>query len=440
MIFLCGFVLIPLAFLYAYAPGSQLVAIAGVSSLLLALIWDALRVVGSLDAIKLTVPEVVRSTRGTETAVEVLIDSSNSARKSFTLGLQLPDSVPASQDVLHVEMPSESSKATVNWFCTPAERGNYVIEQAYLGGASPWGLWEHHRMVPVEGTVRAYPNIQRERKNMAAVFLNRDSAGIHRQRSIQQGREFAQLREYIPGDSFEDIHWKATARTGKPVTKLYQVERSQEIYVVIDKSSFSATKLSDSDGSIGDTTNLERCINAALLLGLVAEKQGDLFGLITFDDQVRTFLKARNGRGHYNVCRDALYAAEPSEQQADFAELFSYIRLNLRKRALLIILTNLSDPLQSERFTENVQIISRNHLIMVDMIADPAVQPVFAPEEITMPNEVYTKLGGHFEWSNLQSIRRKLHLQNISMQFLSHEMLSVDLVSQYMTQKQRQLL
>jgi uncharacterized protein (DUF58 family) len=257
---------------------------------------------------------------------------------------------------------------------------------------------------------------------------------------VGRGREFAQLREYLPGDSFEDIHWKASARMGKPVTKLYQVERSQEIYVVIDSSSFSGTRIEGGGEHDGGLTNLERCINAALVLGLVAEKQGDLFGLITFDEQVRTFLKARSGRGHYNSCRDALYAVEPSEHHADFAELFSYIRLNLRKRALLIILTNLSDPLQAERFTENVEIVARNHLILVNVIADPIVQPVFGGDSVSSVNEIYQKLGGHFEWSNMQTMRQRLRVHNISMEMLSHESLSVDLVTQYVTQKQRQLI
>jgi uncharacterized protein (DUF58 family) len=440
MMMLCAIVLIPAALLFTYAPTLQVEIFAGVLLLLVCLAVDALRAIGSLDSIGLTLPEIVRSTRGNDTSIEVLIDATNSTLRSFTLGLQLPETVPSKQGALRVDMPAEVNKATVEWHCTPSERGNVIIVQAFLGAKSPWGLWEHHRMVPVQSGIRVYPNVQQERKNMAAIFLNRDSVGIHRQRSIERGREFAQLREYIPGDSFEDIHWKATARTGKPVTKLYQVERSQEIYVVIDSSSFSATELGDDKGPTGKTTNLERCINAALILGLVAEKQGDLFGLITFDEQVRTFLKARNGRGHYNACRDALYAVEPSEHHADFAELFSYIRLNLRKRALLIFLTNLSDPLQSERFTENVEIISRNHLIVVNMIADPVVQPVFKSEGITSSEEVYAKLGGHFEWNNLQAIQKRLHLQNITMQFLSHEMLSADLVSQYMTQKQRQLI
>ena len=332
-------------------------------------------------------------------------------------------------------MPADTRLATFAWLCTPTERGNIPIREAVLGATSPWGFWDHRRILPVQGTIRSYPNLQQDRKSVARVFLNRSQMGIHRQRHVGRGRDFAQLREYIPGDSYEDIHWKATARTGAPVTKLYQIERSQEVYIVIDSSRQSATRMES-----GGTTNLERCINAALVLGLVAEQQGDQFGLITFDSQVRTFLKARNGRGHFNACRDALYGTQSAEQHADFAELFSFIRLNLRKRALLVILTNLNDPLQAEQFSDNVDIIARNHLVFVNVIADTDVQPIFSGESPASLDEIYTRMGRHLEWNNMQKLRHRLRLRNITMQHIRHDALSADLVSQFMSQRHRQLL
>src|SRR2546430_17663496 len=89
---------------------------------------------------------------------------------------------------------------------------------------------------------------------------------------------------------------------------------------------------------------LERFITAALVLGLAAEQQGDLFGLVTFTDKVGAFLRARNGKAHYNACRDAVYTLQPQIVTPDFDELATFIRLRLRRRALLIFLTSLDDP------------------------------------------------------------------------------------------------
>jgi hypothetical protein len=132
---------------------------------------------------------------------------------------------------------------------------------------------------------------------------------------LGKGREFEKLREYVPGDGYDEVHWKATARRGKPITKVFQIEKTQEIYVVIDASRLSAREpvpgskfqipgLAEEDvhpetwNVERGTSTLERYITAALMLGLAAEKQGDLFGLITFTDKVQKFVRAKNGKAH----------------------------------------------------------------------------------------------------------------------------------------------
>jgi len=102
-----------------------------------------------------------------------------------------------------------------------------------------WFL-EHAQALPLPGEIRVYPNLHPERRNLAGLFLNRGAFGIHAQRQVGKGRDFEKLREYIPGDSYDEIHWKATAKRGHPVTKVFQVERTQEIVVVIDSSRLSA--------------------------------------------------------------------------------------------------------------------------------------------------------------------------------------------------------
>src|SRR6185436_7602963 len=107
---------------------------------------------------------------------------------------------------------------------------------------------------------------------------------------------------------------------------------------------------------------------AALVLGLAAEQQGDLFGLITFGDKVEKFIPAKNGKAHYSVCRDALYTLEPRIVTPDYDELCTFIRLRLRRRALLLVLTSLDDPVLAESFIKNVDLIRRQHLILVNML------------------------------------------------------------------------
>ena len=110
------------------------------------------------------------------------------------------------------------------------------------------------------------------------LFLPRGSLGIHAQRQLGKGREFEKLREYMPGDSYEDIHWKTTAKRARPVTKVFQLERTQEIYVIIDASRLSArteevmsSNQQNEDSTKASKTILEKYITAAMILWLAAE-------------------------------------------------------------------------------------------------------------------------------------------------------------------------
>jgi hypothetical protein len=216
----------------------------------------------------------------------------------------------------------------------------------------------------------------RERKSLAALFLNRGGYGIHARRQHGKGREFEKLREYIPGDGFDEIHWKATAKRRHPITKVFQIERTQEVYLVIDTSRLSTRPAAATGGPGADDpaisslsdSRLERFITAALVVGLAARRQGDLFGVLTFSDSVHDFLRAQGGKSHYGACRDHIFNLRPRMVNPDYEELATFIRLKLRRRALIMILTSLDDPALAESFIRAIDLTCRRHLVMVTLI------------------------------------------------------------------------
>lgn len=187
------------------------------------------------------------------------------------------------------------------------------------------------------------------------------------------------------------------------------------------------------------TSYLERFITAAMVLGLAAQKQGDLFGVVTFSDQIHGFARAKSGKAHYSACRDLLYTLEPKRVNPDFDELCAFLRLRLRRRALLVLLTNLDDPVLAESFVKNVALIQRQHLILVNMLRPPAAQPLFA-QPIAAVDDLYQALGGHLLWHDLRELERELHHRGVHFALLENERMCVELVSQYLTIKRRQLL
>jgi uncharacterized protein (DUF58 family) len=188
------------------------------------------------------------------------------------------------------------------------------------------------------------------------------------------------------------------------------------------------------------TTIMERFAAAALVMGLAADRQGDLFGLLAFDDKIRKFVRAKNGRAHYDVCRDALYTMQARSVSPDFNELFAFIGTQIRRRALLIILTNLDDPVLAESFTTNIDVVSRQHLVLVNMLKPNGVDPLFSDAHVKSVNDIYDKLGGHMRWRHLRETEKLLQRRGIGFHMLANENLCSDLVSQYLTVKRRQLL
>ncbi|MCC6145157.1 MAG: DUF58 domain-containing protein [Candidatus Hydrogenedentes bacterium] len=430
---------LPGALAAAFVPGALTLFVLGAIAFALVATADAAASLSRLAQIDARFPEVVRLTRRRQGAIPIHLQPGKGTPRRIRIGLQLPRELESLQDSLRVELPPDLASAEVEWACLPLQRGRFEVASVYLEASSLFGWWAIRRTLPARTEIRVYPDVMRERNKLAAMFLNRGALGVHAMRRVGKGRDFEQLREYIAGDSYEDVHWKATARRSHPVTKVYQVERTQEVYVILDASRLSAREVLD-ESNAHKEAQLERFIAAALVLGLVAQRQGDLFGLLTFSDRVHSFIRAKNGTAHYHTVRDGLYMLQPRVVNPDFDELASFIRTRLRRRALLIFLTNLDDPVLAEQFTRSMDLLSRQHLVLVNMIVPEGVQPLFRGGDIADFDEIYDRLAGHLRWHDLREVQRVLHYRGVTMSLLHNTSLAPELVTQYINVKQRQLL
>lgn len=439
-------VVVPLAALLGMPPPAPFVAGVLLFALTLAVLGDAFRSLSSLDGIHVSLPEVVRLTKDRDGEIELRLKSTSGRDRELRMALALPAEIRAKHSDMRIRVPQDQPLSVLAWPCRPLERGSYPIDSCRIEGNSPFGFWLYREARPVASQVRVYPNLWNERKTVGALFLNRGTFGIHAQRQVGKGREFEKLREYIPGDDFDDIHWKATGKRGRPVTKVYQIERTQEIYVVIDSSRLSERRLRgiQPEGREGvglsAETVLERYVTAALIMALAAEQQGDLFGLVTYSDKVDSFVRAKSGKGHFQVCRDTLHSIEPRRVTPDFAEVATFLRARLRRRALLVFLTELDDPLLAESFARHVELIARQHLVMANMLRPVGARPLFSDPGVAAIDDVYRQLGGHYLWQKLRELENVLRRRGVQFMLLENEKLSAQLVSQYLNVKRRQIL
>ena len=438
LLFWVAAIVLPFALLAAVAPASVLAALLLIAIFFLVVIVDALGGLKSLHGIGVELPAVARMSKDREAKLELRIRNERQLPKILRVALAWPREIQPAEEIVETALPAGSEWSRLALTCTPNTRGRFKLAAAFVESSSPFGFWAARKTISIQSELRVYPNLLTERKNLAALFLNRGTFGLHAQRQIGKGRDFEKLREYVPGDGYDEIHWKATARRGKPITKVFQVEKTQEVYVIVDASRLSARK-SGTD-SANENSVLERFVTSALVLGLAAEQQGDLFGLLTFTDKVENFVRAKNGQSHYSACRDALYTLQPKIVTPDFDELCTFIRLRLRRRALLVFLTALDDPALAESFVRNIELIRRQHIVLVNMVPPPGVQPLFAGADVAQTDDLYRQLGGHLQWQHLRELQKVLQRRGVRFSLLENERLGAELVAQYMAVKQRQLL
>lgn len=410
--------------------------VATVALALLALV-DLARGLGRKNWPGVEVPAVVRLTKDRPGTLAVVFNGLDGRGARARIALAAPAALEIEEAERDIVFPVEATRAQGVWRITPRRRGRFTELLACLARPSPWGFWDTRQRLPLAVDVRVMPNLMSERKALTALFLDRGPWGMRARRQVGRGRDFEKLRDYVPGDGYDEIDWKATAKRGKPVTKVFQVERTQEVYVVIDGSRLSARTLMR-DGK--EVTALERSITAAMVLLLAAQRQGDRFGLVVYDDRARVFIPAGGGARHYAACRDAVYALQPGEASPDAAEVVRSLRQRLRQRALIFILSDLSDPVVAEDFAKHLPLLARQHLVHVNQLCPPEVAPIFSGAEAGSAQDVYRRLAGHLRWAEAGALARRLKPAGVAVRLLRDEAYAAELLTQYLRVKQRQAL
>jgi uncharacterized protein (DUF58 family) len=436
LLWVSGVIGVPLLTALGLRPDWALAILAFLAAALLFILIDLQRGLVILRPLNVIVPNRNNLFLGRDTELELRMQNPAKQKRAIRVGLNLPAEIKSENEVIEVTLPHESETSILRWKCQGTRRGNFPIASAHIEIDSPMRLWTVRAGRPTDSIIRVYPDLLTERKNVAAVFLRRGQFGARAQRQVGKGRDFEKLRDYMPGDSLDDVHWKASAKRSRLVAKVFQIERTQEVYVAIDCSRLTNRA---SSAATPDVTVLDRFVTTALLIGLATEQQKDHFGLITFSDQVHSLIRARSGKSHFGLCRDALFNIQPRLVTPDYDELFSTIRLRLRKRALILILTALDDPLLAESFAKSVELVNRQHLVFVSMIEPGRVEPMFK-SPVTSDAEVYDALAGQMIWHKLREVEKMLSWRGVRFSALADESLAPRVVSQYLEVKQRQIL
>ncbi len=403
-------------------------AIAVIALILAVAIADALFRGRALAGLKIELPERQRLIQGRETPVSITIHNERDQGRRLRIGLAVPEGLALDPEEQSIEVPGGASR--LEWLLAPQRRGEYTLRECYVEAASPLGLWAVRGTQAISSEIRVYPNL-RERATLKA--LRRGIENLHLTRQLGRGREFEKLREYSPGDGSDEIHWKATARRARPITKVFQVERTQEIYVVIDASRLSARV-------IGAEPALELSLKAALTVGAVTERRGDLFGIAAFSDRLETFVQARGGKRHFSTCREAINNLRSRPVSPDFEEIATVLSVRLHRRSLILFLTALDDPLVAERFEQAARLLARRHRVLAAMLRPNTARPLFDENDVESSDDIYRALAGHLGWEKLQELQGGLARRGVGLALLDSDSFAEGVINLYDKVKQQQSL
>lgn len=426
LLWIAGAVWVPAAVCAAVLPNFAFAIWAALAMFCIVSIVDLAVGRTRLRPLSATAAGEVQLAQGRQQSIEVRLRKPLGIAGPLRAGLDLPPSFECANEELDFDVEANQQEYAMRWLIAARERGRYILDALYVSLQSPLRLWECGQPLPLRLEVRVFPDAGRYGSLLARA---RGQAGARLIRQVGKGREFEKLREYTAGDGFDEIHWKATARRGNPVTKVYQTERMQEIYAVVDVSRLMARRF-------GDHSALDEYLRVALMLGTAAEQRGDRFGLVLFHREVSRFLRARNGKAHYAACRQAMFDAQPEPVPADFFELAAFLRARVPKRSLLFILTALDEPSAATSLEKAASLLGQRHLPMVLMLQPGGVAPVLSNEN----TDLYADLAGHLQWRALREVEFSLRKHGVRFHMVEPGALATRVLGLYDEVKQRQLL
>jgi len=250
----------------------------------------------------------------------------------------------------------------------PGRRGRFAPAELVVRVEGPLGLVARQARRRVPGVLRVYPPF--DSRDEAELRVNKArilEVGLRSAQGRGGGTEFDSLREYGVDDEFRRIDWAATARSGKAIVRTYRAERNQTVLLLLDSGRTMA-------GRVAEVPRLDHAIDAVMMLTSLATRLGDRAGLVAFDREVRAVVGPGHARDQLSRVTEAMYQLEPLLVESDYRGAFAETLARFRRRAMLVVLTELAEQAVAETLLPALPLIARDHLVTVASVADPEVQ------------------------------------------------------------------
>lgn len=315
----------------------------------------------------------------------------------------------------------------------PTRRGEYHFGHILLYATTRLQLVERRIICAKPTMVKVYPSyVMLKKYEILALSNNLTEMGIKRIRRAGNNTDFEQIKDYVQGDEYRHINWKASARRAHLMVNVYQDERSQQIFSLIDKGRLMQQ-------AFNGMTLLDHSINASLVLSYVAIHRQDKAGLMTFADKFDSFVKAEQHSLQMQRIMDCLYNQQTTFGESDYSMLCPNINKLVGKRSLLMLYTNFTDFGALKRQLPYLRMLNRRHRLLVIFFDDPELHNfTISPQKKEI--EYFEHVIAEKMLYDRRLIVSTLRQNGIYSLLTTPDQLTVDVINKYLEMKSRQLL
>jgi len=352
------------------------------------------------------------------------------------LSVSNPGGVPADVEIFD-GIPTGSEASAMPWSgVVPArreikvfhpvkimERGEISFSRVHVRRVSPAGFWQRRTLHAAAETVKVYPNYEPVLRFALLGMQHRESPmGIVRRPRQGTSRDFHQLRDYRDGDPFSQIDWKASSRRQMLISRDYQEQRDQTIIFLLD----TGRRMRAMDGAL---PQFDHALNAILLVSHIALRQGDKVGVKSFGGTDR-WLPPIKGAHAMPVLLNHLYDYQTTSAPSDFAGAVEQLMARQRRRALVVVLTNLRGE-DGKELSGALQVLRSKHLVLLASLKEKSVEDA-ASTPVVHFNEALKFLAADRYQSERREILTTLGMHGILTMDTTAQELAVGLANRYL--------
>lgn len=373
-----------------------------------------------------------RFSNGDDNEVRLRVDS----RYSFSVGLTVIDEVPIVFQQRNISfrctLRSGEGKG-ITYQLHPTQRGVYGFGLIRVFVVTRLGLVSRRISCGTPQEVKVYPSyLQLRRYELLAMSNQLTASGLKRIRRAGHQTEFEQIKEYVKGDDYRTINWKASARRHTLMVNVYQDERSQQVYCLIDKGRVMQQ-------AFEGMTLLDYAINASLVLSYVAIHRDDKAGLATFNEHFDSFVPASKQEGQMQALLENLYKQQTTFGETDFSRLCVHLSKHVSKRSLMVLYTNFGSRDGMERQLPYLKQLARQHCLLVVFFEDAELNSYLARHPADTEGYYRHVIAEKFAFEK-RLIVSTLKQHGIYSVLTTPNNLTVDVVNKYLEMKSRQLI